>query len=238
MAHEMRTPLAAVALFAEMMRTDEEEPLTPNQRRRATDIASSTRHVLDLLDDTVDLARVESGRLELRPERISIAAIAIGVVDGLHPLALDRGLDLTLEADGRLGEVFLDPARVRQVMINFLSNALKFTPAEGRVRMRVEAHGEDSFAIAVDDTGVGIAADDVGDVFSATRKASAPPPGQETSGLGLVVTKRLVEAMGGSVSVSSRPGQGSTFTAVLPRVSAERRGRLEIPHGGAQKTLG
>lgn len=230
MAHEMRTPLAAVSMFAELMRSDEREPLPPGQRRRAADIASSTRHVLDLLDDTMDLSRVESGRLELRPERVSVAATAIEVVDGMHPLALDREIELTLEADGKLGEVFLDPARVRQVMINFLSNALKFTPAHGRVRMRVERRGEGSFLIAVDDTGVGIEADAIPDVFSSVHPTIPPLHAQDaTTGLGLAVTKRLVEAMGGAVGVRSRAGRGSTFTAVLPRVNAERRAGLAVP---------
>lgn len=223
MAHEMRTPLAAVAMFAEMMRSDEREPLSPAQRRRATDIATSTRHVLDLLDDTTDISRVESGRLELRPERSSVAAIAIGVVDGMHPLALDRGIELSLEADGKLGEVFLDPARMRQVMINFLSNALKFTPNGGSVKMRVGRHGDASFLIAVDDTGIGIAPTEISDVFSAPHVAASPQHSQDgTSGLGLVVTRRLVEAMGGEVAVESQEGHGSTFTAVLPRVGADR----------------
>lgn len=219
MAHEMRTPLAAVSMFAEMMRSDEREPLSPVQHRRATDIAASTRHVLDLLDDTTDISRVESGRLELRPERTSVAAIAIGVVDGMHPLALDRGIELSLEVDGQLGEVLLDPARIRQVMINFLSNALKFTPRGGAAKMRVDRYGSSSFLIAVEDTGVGIAAHEVAHVFSRSRPIAVPQHSQDgTSGLGLVVTKRLVEAMGGSVTVKSREGRGSTFTAVLPRV--------------------
>jgi len=227
LAHEMRTPLAAIGMFAEMMRTDREEPLQEGQRRRATDIAVSARHVLDLLDETLDMSRIESGRLELRPERASVAAIGIQVVDGLHPLALDRGIDLSIEADGKLGEVFVDPGRVRQVMTNFLSNALKFTPTGGRVRLRVERHGEDSFEVAVDDTGIGIDPEHAAEVFTATHRPAEPlHPGDEASGFGLAVTKRLVEAMGGSVGAQSRLGSGSTFSAVLPRVSAERRPRL------------
>lgn len=235
MAHEMRTPLAAVAMFAEMMRTDERDPLPPSQRRRAVDIASSTRHVLDLLDDSMDLSRVESGRLELRPEPVSVAAIAIEVVDGMHPLALDRGIELSLEADGKLGEVFLDPARVRQVMINFLSNALKFTPSGGRVRMRVGRNGESSLLIEVEDTGIGIEADSIARIFDSVHVTTTPLHSQDaTTGLGLAVTKRLVEAMGGTVGVRSRAGDGSTFTASLPRVGVERRGVLGVPRVAEQ----
>ena len=227
MAHEMRTPLAAVSMFAEAMRADAEEPLSASQRRRIDDIASGTRHVLDLLDDTADIDRVEAGRLELRPERLSVAATAIGVVDVMHPLALDRRIELTLEADGKLGEVFLDPARVRQVMINFLSNALKFTPAGGRVGMRVERRGPDSFLIAVDDSGIGVPADDMEGLFDAGGPTSSPLHGGDaTRGLGLTVTRRLVEAMGGEVGIESVSGLGSTFFAILPRTSADRRGAL------------
>lgn len=228
MAHEMRTPLAAVSMFAEAMRADVDDPLSPTQRRRVADIASGTRHLLDLLDDTMDIARVEAGRLELRPERISVAATAIGVLDVMQPLALDRGIDLRLEADGKLGEVFLDPARVRQVMINFLSNALKFTPTAGRVLMRIERRGSDSFLIAVDDTGIGVAADEVDRLFGPDGPTAAPVHDQDaTSGLGLAVTKRIVEVMGGEVGIESTAGQGSTFFAILPLVNAERRGGLD-----------
>jgi signal transduction histidine kinase len=226
LAHEMRTPLAAIGLFAEMMRADREEPLGDGQRRHVDDIDASARHALGLLDETLDISRIESGRLELRPERASVAAIGIEVVDGLHPLALKRGIDLSLEADGRLEQTLVDPVRVRQVMTNFLTNALKFTPSGGRVRLRVERHGDDSFEIAVDDTGVGIAAADPSDVFGTAHLPAEPlHPGDEATGFGLAVTKRLVEEMGGTVGVRSRRHQGSTFSAVLPKVAA-RRSRL------------
>jgi signal transduction histidine kinase len=220
----MRTPLAAIGLFAEMLRTDREEPLADGQRRHVDDIDTSAKHALDLLDQTLDISRIESGRLELRPERVSVAAIGIEVVDGLHPLALTRGIELTLEADGRLEHTFVDPVRVRQVMTNFLTNALKFTPTGGRVRMRVARNGEDSFEIAVDDTGIGIAAADPADVFGSGHVPAEPlHPGDEATGFGLVVTKRLVEEMGGSVSVRSRPHEGSTFAAVMPKVAGRSR---------------
>jgi signal transduction histidine kinase len=224
LAHEMRTPLAAIGLFAEMLRTDREEPLADGQRRHVDDIDTSAKHALDLLDQTLDISRIESGRLELRPERVSVAAIGIEVVDGLHPLALTRGIELTLEADGRLEHTFVDPVRVRQVMTNFLTNALKFTPTGGRVRLRVARHCEDSFEIAVDDTGIGIAAADPADVFSSGHAPAEPlHPGDEATGFGLAVTKRLVEEMGGSVSVRSRPHEGSTFAAVMPKVASRSR---------------
>lgn len=230
MAHEMRTPLAAVSMFAEMMRDDEQEPLSPANRRRADDIAASTRHVLDLLDHSIDIDRVEAGRLDLRPERVSAAGTAIDVVDGMHPLAVDRGIELSVSADGRLGEVFVDPSRMRQVMINFLSNALKFTPTGGRVRLRVERQGDDSFLIAVDDTGIGISVADIGRVFRPDHATATPLHSQDgTSGLGLGVTRRLVESMGGEVTARSIEGRGSTFAAILPRMDAKRLGKANGP---------
>lgn len=224
-AHELRTPLAAITMFAELMKRDTEDRLSPAHRRSVDDIAASANHVLALLDDTMDISRAEQGRLDLRPERISLAALAIGVVDGLHPLASQRSVRLSLEADGSIGEVYLDPARLRQVMTNFLSNALKFTPAGGRATMRVARHGPTSVAIMVEDTGLGIPPENLERVFDSMGRVTKPVRDEdETRGLGLSLTRRIVEAMGGYVGVESEPGRGSKFYAVLPRVNAERRG--------------
>lgn len=222
-AHELRTPLAAIRMFTDLMRNDKVDPLSPGQMRTMDDISSSVTHLMDLLNDTMDIARVEQGKLPLRPERVSAAALAIGVVDGVQPLAVQRGLRLTLDADGRIGEVFIDPARLRQVMINFLSNALKFTPPGGSIAVRISRHGPSSFVIAVEDTGIGMSAEDADRVFTANAPNVPPVRDEDTTrGLGLALTRRIVEAMGGHVGVESELGSGSTFFAVLPRVNAER----------------
>ncbi len=222
-AHELRTPLAAIRMFTDLMRNDKVDPLSPDQLRTMDDISSSVTHLMDLLNDTMDIARVEQGKLPLRPERVSAAALAIGVVDGVQPLAVQRGLRLTLDADGRIGEVFIDPARLRQVMINFLSNALKFTPAGGTIAVRISRHGPSSFVIAVEDTGIGMSPEDADRVFTADAPNVPPVRDEDTTrGLGLALTRRIVEAMGGHVGVESELGSGSTFYAVLPRVNAER----------------
>ena len=223
MAHELRTPLAAIRMFTDLMKKDENDPLSPSQVSTVEEIATSVTHLMDLLNDTMDIARVESGQLPLRPERVSAVALAIGVVDGVQPIAVQRGIELTLDADGRIGEVFIDPARLRQVLINFLSNALKFTPAGGTVAVRVSRHGPSSFVVAVEDSGIGMSEEDADRVFTASAPRARPVRDEDTTrGLGLALTRRIVEAMGGHVGVESELGVGSTFYAVLPRVNAER----------------
>lgn len=223
MAHELRTPLAAIRMFTDLMKKDENDPLSPSQASTVDEISTSVTHLMDLLNDTMDIARVESGQLPLRPERVSAVALAIGVVDGVQPIAVQRGIELTLDADGRIGEVFIDPARLRQVLINFLSNALKFTPAGGTIAVRVSRHGPSSFVVAVEDTGIGMSEEDTDRVFTAGAPSARPVRDEDTTrGLGLALTRRIVEAMGGHVGVESELGVGSTFYAVLPKVNAER----------------
>lgn len=222
-AHELRTPLAAIRMFTDLMRKDEKDPLSPAQESTIDDISASVTHLMDLLNDTMDIARVESGQLPLRPERVSAVALAIGVVDGVQPIAVQRGIELTLDADARIGEVFIDPARLRQVLINFLSNALKYTESGGTVSVRVSRHGPSSFVIAVEDTGIGMSEGEADRVFTGTSRSASPVRDEDsTRGLGLALTRRIVEAMGGHVGVETTLGEGSTFYAVLPKVNAER----------------
>ena len=232
-AHELRTPLAAIRMFTDLMKKDENDPLSQSQTRTVDDISASVTHLMDLLNDTMDIARVETGQLPLRPERVSAVALAIGVVDGVQPIAVQRGIELTLDADGRIGEVFIDPARLRQVLINFLSNALKFTPAGGRIAVRISRHGPSSFVIAVEDTGIGMSEDDADRVFTASAPNVRPVRDEDTTrGLGLALTRRIVEAMGGHVGVESELGAGSTFYAVLPKVNAERFAGIDPAKAG------
>lgn len=229
MAHELRTPLVAIKMSAELLRENPDRGGAAGERRGLEDIAASAGHMLDLLDDTADVARITSGRLRLRPARVNLGALAIAVVDGLQPLAGERGIELKLAADETVGDVYLDPARLRQVIINFLTNALKFTPPGGSVELRISRHRPASFAIAVRDDGVGIPRESLSALFDGAGSAGngLPRPIREqdsTSGLGLRLTKRIVEAMGGRVGVESEPGSGSTFYAVLPRSDHERDG--------------
>ena len=157
--------------------------------------------------------------MEFRPESIGLAKLAREVCDILRGLAAGAGLQVEIHVDPEVATVVVDPARVKQILYNYLSNAIKFTPAGGRIGIRIVPDGPAFFRIDVEDTGVGIAAEDLGKLFIEFQQldASAAKEYQGT-GLGLALTKKLAEAQGGWVTVRSTPGEGSTFSAILPRV--------------------
>jgi signal transduction histidine kinase len=168
----------------------------------------------------LDLVKVESGTLAFHPERIVVSEIIGEVVSGLRPLAVQK--HIALSADVHVGEVFLDRQKLKQVLFNYLSNALKFTPEGGRVSVRASAEplsedGDASLQLEVEDTGIGIEEHDIGRLFEDFHQVDNSLGKQFTgTGLGLALTRRLVEAQGGRVGVTSEPGKGSTFFAVLP----------------------
>ena len=220
MSHELRTPLNAVIGYAEMLVEDAEgRGLTP-MRDDLGKIVGASQHLLKLIEDILDLSRVEAEKLELRCERFAVQELAREVVAVLAPLARQREDLLELRAPEAPIVVYLDRGRVRQVLINLVGNAIKFT-ARGRVS--VEARGEEEgdgrrwLVLVVEDTGIGIAAADLARVFEPfTQVDSSPRRRYEGSGLGLSLSRRLVQTMGGTLSVRSQPGRGSAFTLRLP----------------------
>jgi two-component system, cell cycle sensor histidine kinase DivJ len=212
LSHELRNPLSAVLGFAELMETGRLGPLADGHRENIGLIRDSTEHVLTLVDELLDLARIEAGHLRLEAAPVEPAAIISACVSSLAPMADARGVRVRLDAP-RHGVVLVDPTRLRQVVLNFASNAIKFTPAGGHVTVRL-AREPSVLRLEVCDDGLGIAPEDQPWVFEEFFQL----PGRERSGsgLGLSVTKRIVEAQGGSVELQSSLGQGSTFTARLP----------------------
>jgi PAS domain S-box-containing protein len=226
MSHELRTPLNAIIGFAELLHRGRAGPLAADQKEYLGDILSSSRHLLQLINDVLDLAKVEAGRLELRPEPVDLNQLVAEVRDVLRGLAAEKRLTLEVSVDHALRDVKTDPQRLKQVLYNYLSNAIKFTPDGGRVSVRVAPQGE-QLRLDVEDTGSGIAEGDLKRLFVEFQQlAAAGARAVPGSGLGLALTKRIVERMGGTVEVKSTVGQGSTFSAVLPRALAEegRRG--------------
>ncbi|PYR56396.1 MAG: PAS domain-containing sensor histidine kinase [Acidobacteria bacterium] len=219
MSHELRTPLNAIIGFAELMHRGKVGPVSPQHEEYLGDILSSSRHLLQLINDVLDLAKVESGKMEFRPEPVDLAKLTGEVRDVLRGLAASKRLHLETYVDPDVATVVVDPARVKQILYNYLSNAIKFTTEDGKVSVRITPEGPALFRIDVEDTGVGIAAEHLGKLFVEFQQldASAAKKYQGT-GLGLALTKRLVEAHGGRVAVTSTPGQGSTFSAILPRM--------------------
>ncbi len=221
MSHELRTPLNAIIGFSEMLHASKLGPLNARQLEFLGDIVTSGRHLLALINDVLDLSKIEAGKMEFHPEAVELKALAQGVVDILRELATSKRIRVELDISSELGVLVLDPARLKQVLYNYLSNALKFTPEEGRVVLRARPEGDKHFLLEVEDTGVGIHPEDLGRLFSAFQQLdSGPAKRYAGTGLGLALTQRIVTGQGGRVGVRSTPGVGSVFFAVLPRVTS------------------
>jgi PAS domain S-box-containing protein len=231
MSHELRTPLNAIIGFAELMHKGKVGPVSDDHQEYLGDILTSSKHLLQLINDVLDLAKVESGKMDFRPEAVDVGRVVSEVRDILRGLAASKRLRINVHIGTDLGLVTADPARLKQVLYNYLSNAIKFTPEGGDVTVRAETAGPDLFRIDVEDTGIGVSTENLGKLFVEFQQldASAAKKYQGT-GLGLALTKRIIEAQGGRVEVRSMSGQGSTFSAILPRVATlmtDARGHLE-----------
>ncbi len=220
MSHELRTPLNSVLGFSEMLLDGRPGPLTTVQSEFVQNINSSGSHLLDLINDLLDLNAVEAGRLEFRPEAFELRDLIPETVAMLAPLAERKSIVVTTEIADALGIVSADPVRLRQVVCNYLSNAIKFTPQGGEIYVRTLALGEDRFRLEVQDTGMGIAAEDLPKLFTLFEQLDkGKGKRHQGAGLGLALTKRIVSLQGGRVGVSSEIGNGSTFWAELPRLA-------------------
>jgi signal transduction histidine kinase len=222
MSHELRTPLNAIIGFSQLLHDERIEPGSPRHREYLGHVLSSSRHLLQLINDILDLAKIEAGKIVLTPEAFDPARVVEEVVTVLRPSAQAKQLEVRVAIDRAVGQVVLDPARFKQVLYNYLSNAIKFSKERGNVSVRLLAEGEE-FVIEVQDDGIGIAGADLGTLFVEFQQLKT---GREKelvgTGLGLAFTKRLVEVQGGQVGARSELGRGSTFFARLPRSTATR----------------
>jgi PAS domain S-box-containing protein len=218
MSHELRTPLNAIIGFSKLLHGGKAGALTPTQVEYLGDIVNSSNHLLQLINDVLDLAKIESGRTEIRVEMVDLNRLAGEVRDILRGLAAEKRIRLTIDVSSELTTVEVDPRLLKQVLYNYLSNAIKFTPDAGQVVMRIGPDAVDSFRIEVEDTGIGIKSEDLGRLFVEFQQLdSSSSKRYSGTGLGLALTKRIVEAQGGSVGVDSEVGRGSRFWALLPR---------------------
>jgi signal transduction histidine kinase len=216
MSHELRTPLNAIIGFSEVLMEKMFGEVNEKQADYLKDIHESGRHLLSLINDILDLSKIEAGRMELELSTFHLPTAISNAMTLIRERAQRHGIALGLVVDPRLGELNADERKVKQILVNLLSNAVKFTPDGGRVDVsaRLEAA---KVEIAVKDTGIGIAPEDQGKIFAEfvqvgrdyTRKA-------EGTGLGLALTRRFVELHGGEIHLASTPGKGSTFTVTLP----------------------
>jgi signal transduction histidine kinase/CheY-like chemotaxis protein len=217
MSHELRTPLNAIIGFSELLQEQLGPAMNDRQRRYLGNVRQAGGHLLGLINDVLDISKVEAGRIELRPETITLELLLAPVLAAAREAARLQDVELTAANDGDRQTVHVDVGRVRQVLFNLLSNAVKFTPAGGRVRLLVTTHGG-ALDIVVSDTGIGIPVEKHGRVFETFERfheGSFSAPG---TGLGLALTKRLVDLHHGTIDFTSRQGEGSTFHVRLPDV--------------------
>lgn len=218
MSHELRTPLNAVIGFADLLHSGYVKPDSPKHQLFLGHIGTSGRHLLQLINDVLDLSKVESGKFDFYPERLDLRALFKEVGDILHTAITRKSIGLTVEVDADLVDVTLDPARLKQVLYNYLSNAIKFTDEGGHITVRALSQGPEHFRIEVQDTGIGISAADLPRLFSEFLQLQSGYSKQhQGTGLGLALTRRLVHLQGGEVGVRSTVGVGSVFSVVLNR---------------------
>ncbi len=229
MSHELRTPLNAIIGFSEVLGEHMFGEMNEKQDEYVGDIHSSGKHLLSLINDILDLAKVEAGRMELNVSAFDLPAAVDNALTLVRERATRHGLTLAADVDPALGELCADERKVKQILLNLLSNAVKFTPDNGRVTVR--ARPVDGFVeISVVDTGVGIAPADQAAVFEEFKQVGSDVTKKnEGTGLGLALTRRFVELHGGRIWLESVPGLGSTFTFTLPLV--REAALLEESHG-------
>jgi signal transduction histidine kinase len=215
MSHELRTPLNAIIGFSEVLLAGMAGDLTAKQAEYIDDILSSGQHLLALINDVLDLSKVEAGRMELEVTSVSLPALIESTMRVMRERASRGGIGLSVEIDSDIGPIEGDERKLKQVLVNLFSNAVKFTPVGGRVAVIARCDG-DALTIAVRDTGVGIPPEEQQRIFEEFRQAGGGAT-REGTGLGLALARRFVELHGGAIGVESRPGAGSTFTIVIPQ---------------------
>lgn len=217
MSHELRTPLHTIMGFSELLGEEGEGSLNDKQKRYLQHIREDSRHLLGLINDVLDLSRIEAGAISLRIEHISLADAVSDAVNSIRPNAAMKSLALESH-DIFKGLVAVDPMRLKEVFYNLLGNAVKFTPEGGKITVQAEEDGR-FVRVTIADTGIGIPADQLELIFEKFYQVGYATSGvREGTGLGLAICKRLIEMHGGSIGIESEPGSGSRFYFTVPKV--------------------
>jgi len=215
-SHELRTPLTSIIGFAELL-TQSPSGQDGRIQRYAQNILTSGRMLMDLINDLLDLAKIEAGKMAMHIQEFSLRDVCEGLDDFIKPLADKANLQLELDLDANLPVMRSDPGKIKQILYNLLSNAVKFTPAGGKVVLAARPKGRDHVEISVSDTGPGIPKDQLPLIFEKFRQLDEGTTRRHGgAGLGLAISKELTTLLGGSITVASGAGQGATFTVILP----------------------
>ncbi|TGN03440.1 PAS domain S-box protein [Leptospira dzoumogneensis] len=218
MSHELRTPLNGIIGFSELLSDERPGPLNEKQKEYLTDILNSANHLLKLINDVLDLAKVESGKMELFLETFSLSTAIKEVSSIIRPLLRKKKINFSVKVDDSIDLVTLDPQKIKQILYNLLSNAVKFSHEDGNIRVNMELEGEDLIRMKFEDDGIGIGEQDLTRIFEEFQQIDSGANRQfQGTGLGLALTKRIVELMNGTINVESELGKGSVFTIILPR---------------------
>ncbi|QWW72260.1 response regulator (plasmid) [Rhizobium sp. WYJ-E13] len=217
MSHELRTPLNSSLILAKLLADNPQDNLTEEQVKYARTIQASGNDLLNLINDILDLSKIEAGHAEIRPEVVALERIAASLRQTFQPLAADKKLDFAIDIDDRTStSIDTDPQRLEQVLKNLLSNAIKFTE-KGQVRLSIRGNGEGQVVFSVSDTGIGIASEHQQSVFDAFHQADGTISRKfGGTGLGLSISRQLVRLLGGAIDLESEPGKGSTFNLTVP----------------------
>ncbi|MGY4829086.1 PAS domain S-box protein [Sphaerotilaceae bacterium SBD11-9] len=222
MSHELRTPLNGILGFSELLIDGRPGPLNTKQREYLEDVHHCGKHLLQLINDVLDLSKIEAGKMEVYPEDFSPAEAASAVCALVAPLARKKQLRLNPPPATAVASVRLDPQKFKQILFNLLSNAVKFTDPGGEIRVAILEGPPGSMRVEVSDTGIGISTDDLSHLFEAFHQLDGGAARRyEGSGLGLSLTRKLVLLHGGDITVTSAPGEGSTFSVRLPLIYAQ-----------------
>jgi signal transduction histidine kinase len=217
MSHELRTPLSAILGFADLLLTSPKEALSPRARESLERIKRNGDHLLGLISDVLDLAKAETGRVDVRMAPVNVALLARACFAEIESLTRQKDIRGVIDTGEAAVETMTDAQRVRQILLNLLANAIKFTD-HGEISLTVRAAGSE-VRLAVRDTGIGIPANAMNELFQDFHQLEAGDGRRyDGTGVGLALSRRLARALGGEIEVRSHEGQGSTFTLVLPRI--------------------
>ncbi len=224
MSHELRTPLNGILGFTEFLVDEKPGKVNPKQREYLNDVHNSAKHLLQLINDVLDLAKVEAGKMELHPETFPLRRAIEEVCSVVKGIAHKKRISVKWNVASNVSDVTLDQQKFKQVLYNLLSNAVKFTDEDGKVDIAVSADNCTRFQMAVKDTGIGIKPEDIKRLFTEFEQLETGTARRfEGTGLGLALTKKIVEFQGGKIGVESEHGKGSTFTVALPIRTEERK---------------